>query len=734
LAVAAAAAVTIIAIGLPLWLIGIGDEAVVEPTATAPSPTTPLPGDLGAADEVADLTLAADGNLWGATDAGVVRWDLASGTGRVFTEADGLPGRFVYDIAAAPDGTVWAAGTTWLAAFDGTTWTEVGDNVLPDLPYPFGDLAVGADGTVWISAGLDLIRIDADGATTVRVPPAWGRTEPWSVSLAVDSASTVWASTFMSGVLAYDGEWRHYGADEGLPSNVAGNVAVAADGSVWVGGSGLYGDPAGNIPAGGILQYRDGTWTVHTVGDGVLWNEGNVVPDPAGGVWVVHGELSPALAEESGIETLGGLSYFDGTSWRLYPGADVGSAGVVAGDGTLWMASGSGIVGFDGTNTKRLVLGPGIVPPPAPGDAVTLEWVAGVDPVRLSTVIGEIEFTTWALPGGWKGLWHITETAHGVVGGPYPHEKLVASRDGVAWSELSASVAPSSWVADGDDLVVEGSGRAVRLQWNGETWVELDAAFGTSWWLRVSGPRGTVASSGADVSYSEDGSEFTAASQPPDPALHPQPHAGCPVAGFTSQGRGIQYEIRPVVATDFGFVAIAALSTSFPACEPLVWVSDDGDVWTLTSEESPFGERSFILDMAAIGDRIVAIGGMSEEGTQWVPDEGAVWVSDDGISWQRADVEAGELTTIDGGARGWILMGHLEPQGGPPGEMWFSADGLNWDGPYERPPGLDDRAGLFFSVALLDDRIVGSGKQFATNNAAMDASPARVVVGEFIDD
>ena len=206
------------------------------------------------------------------------------------------------------------------------------------------------------------------------------------------------------------------------------------------------------------------------------------------------------------------------------------------------------------------------------------------------------------------------------------------------------------------------------------------------------------------------------------------------MAGFTSEGRGIQFEIGPVVTTDFGFVAFAALSSSFPACEPLVWTSDDGDVWTLASEESPFGERSFVLDMAAVGDRIVAIGGMSDEGTQWIPDEAAVWVSDDGIAWQRADLEAGELTTIDGGARGWILMGHLEPQGGPPGEMWFSADGIDWDGPDPRPPGLDDRAGLFFSVALLDDRIVGSGKQFATSNAAMEETPARVVVGEFIDE
>jgi hypothetical protein len=63
------------------------------------------------------------------------------------------------------------------------------------------------------------------------------------------------------------------------------------------------------------------------------------------------------------------------------------------------------------------------------------------------------------------------------------------------------------------------------------------------------------------------------------------------------------------------------------------------------------------------------------------------------------------------------------------GDMWFSTDGLVWDGPYERPPGWADGGGMV-GVAMLDDRIVGTGEGHGDPNLP----PAGVVVGEFIDE
>ncbi len=92
--------------------------------------------------------------------------------------------------------------------------------------------------------------------------------------------------------------------------------------------------------------------------------------------------------------------------------------------------------------------------------------------------------------------------------------------------------------------------------------------------------------------------------------------------------------------------------------------------------------------------------------------EAAVWVSDDGIDWERADLDAAELWRVAGSDRGWIAVGNhasnLSAELG--GDMWFSPDGLVWDGPYERPGSWADATGLV-GVAMLDDLIVGTGEQ-----------------------
>ena len=108
-------------------------------------------------------------------------------------------------------------------------------------------------------------------------------------------------------------------------------------------------------------------------------------------------------------------------------------------------------------------------------------------------------------------------------------------------------------------------------------------------------------------------------------------------------------------------------------------------------------------------------------------------MSDDGVSWQRGDLEAGELWFVAGSERGWIAVGHEHAQG-TLGHLWVSTAGLIGDGPYERPAGWGDRAGLFAGVAMLDDRIVGSGRQFNSPASPMDSAVPRVVIGVFIDE
>lgn len=663
----------------------------ITPTTTAAAPdqiAPPVePVDVGATDRVWDLAIAPDGSLWAATEAGVVRWDLETNSPTVFSETDGLGGRAVYWLDITADGAVWAAGANWLAYYDGA-WTVVGEDVLPDLPDRIGDLAVGPDGALWVAAGTDaLIRLDDSGVTRSLTPGSLPTSEPWTFSIDIDTGGTVWASVVIGGpagletrILAFDGEWREYGVDDGLPGKLMGNIAVAADGSVWVGGDGLYGDPEGDIPAAGIARFDGSNWVTFTTADGLLSDDGEVVVGPDGAVWAIHRSLPEQLADKLDVRLPSGLSRFDGTGWQTYPDIPTaGRAAAVAADGTIWMAADEGILGFDGNATTELVVGLEGVPPLST-EVVRLEPAEGLAPVRLSTAIGEIEFTTWALPENWDGLWWMTATDEGIVARLIPGESNMISSDGVTWAATEAE--------------------PFRFK-------------------RADGPIGSVKVHGDEVSY-WDGTEFVEASQPPDRTLYASDSAGCLPPGWS--GESPSPSMGPVVATDAGFIILAARAEADwykdPVCEPLMWFSPDGDVWVPTSDESPLGEGAFVHDIASVGNTIVAIGGLG-----W---DAAVWMTTDGFDWQRGEIDAGELWFLAGSERGWIAAGH--------GQMWFSVDGLAWDGPYERPPGWGDRAGLFASVAMLDDLIIASGKQFDSPGMAMDAALPRVVVGEFLDD
>lgn len=709
------------------------------PTATVPdgptvSVTTTMPTsrlDAGAADEVFDVAVAPDGSLWAATAAGVVAWDLEASSPTVFTEAEGLGGREVSHVAVAADGTVWAVGDEWLAHYDGT-WTVITD----EFSSPVGGMAVGPDGTVWVAAdGDSLIRIDADGATTYSVPEAWRFADPWARSIAVDRAGTVWASTWLDGVLAFDGEWRHYGVEDGLPGDVVGDVVLAPDGSVWFGGDGLYGDPDGDIAAAGIARFDGSTWTSFTTADGLLSNEGAVAIGSDGNVWVIHTSLPAEVADALGVHLPSGLSLYDGIQWLSYPNISVGDGrgAVVSADGTLWMPVDGGILGFDGTTSRLLVAGADAVPPLSPvGPAVSLEPVDGLEPVRYSTSIGEIEFTTWAIPDETETLSAMTETGHGAIANLPPDGTPAWSIDGITWKAIRLSVEPYGWsdqaATYGDDLFAFVDAGVGRMVWDGAGWVETEIIPAPSVDRGAIGPRGIVAIRGERV-YFWDGAEFSEATEPPDRSLYPGPSAGCSAPGWN--GEGIMAELGPVVATDDGFIALAARSEAdwyrTPVCEPLVWLSNDGDTWTPTSEESPFEKRSFIVDMAVVGNRIVAVGGTSRS-------DAAAWVSDDGITWERSDLRAAQVWQVAGSARGWIAVGNqatdTSGDGTLDGDMWFSADGLVWDGPYERPRGWGDFTGLL-GVAMLDDRVVGSGEW---TNSMAQGSPAAVVIGEITDD
>lgn len=138
-----------------------------------------------------------------------------------------------------------------------------------------------------------------------------------------------------------------------------------------------------------------------------------------------------------------------------------------------------------------------------------------------------------------------------------------------------------------------------------------------------------------------------------------------------------------------------------PICEPLLWVSSSGDTWELVSAQSPFGFDAFTQPQIAQRDgRFVAAGGVGEIG--------AIWVSDDALTWERTDVTLALAETVSAGDMGWMLTGATDMSDYRSQQMWFSANGHDWDGPYDRPKGLNS-GWLPAQLAVGSDSVFGVG-------------------------
>lgn len=388
LAAGAAAAVIVLIAGF-VWLVGRGGSEVVDepmPVATTAPSSVPdgiRPADVNALPETSspapiDVTsgvVVADGALWAATEAGIVRWDLEDRTSDVFTATDGLPAGEggLGQIAVAPDGTVWTR--SWaqdLVMFDGTRWTEPDGYSQVGIMNPrcvFGQecrnpitaMVAGPDGRLSLAVGPEtLLQFDGNDWTVLPVSDAETHGDgasAWATDIAVAPDGTLWIASWEE-LLRYDGTtWDRFTADDGLPQGAINSVAVAPDGDVWVGTSeGFEGQPAG-----GLGRFDGAAWTIFDTTEGLYDNAVTALETASDGtVWAVHSATSDPTA--GGELATGGISRFDGTTWSSTVIANVGVGfgwGGAASDeaGTLWISSRWGVVGFDGAEAVVLRVG-----------------------------------------------------------------------------------------------------------------------------------------------------------------------------------------------------------------------------------------------------------------------------------------------------------------------------------------------------------------------------------------
>ncbi|MDJ0923343.1 MAG: hypothetical protein QNJ77_02175 [Acidimicrobiia bacterium] len=378
---------------------------------------------------------------------------------------------------------------------------------------------------------------------------------------------------------------------------------------------------------------------------------------------------------------------------RLGPAVAVGIAAVlliIVGVATLLLRA-------DGATTP-----PAITPPSVtttlPTQPTTEEEVLAPEGFRMeiSTVVGDLEFVRLGALGRSAEWIYIPEaTPYGLVA--LEGDTLWWSTDYLTWQGAPVPYRVDRVSVVGSDVVVHGDQVAARWVWNGETWAEANQLDVYGVQLVTSGPHGTAVATYDKVLYSSDGQQFTEASSPPTPealALAGEPQEGWGgMAGGCSEGiYPLDFEdseIGSILAAPDGFVALTAahpLDWGKPKiCEPIPWFSSDGDTWVQVATESPFGENAAILPkVTERNGRFVAVGSTG-------PTSAAIWVSDDGLDWARVDLEVDFIDAVAAGELGWMITGVVPLVSNDEDVrqvMLFSADGITWDGPYDRPDSL----------------------------------------------
>jgi hypothetical protein len=204
-------------------------------------------------------------------------------------------------------------------------------------------------------------------------------------TLAVAPNGTLWVGTEFSGVSRFDGQaWTTFTVDDGLASNQIRAMAAGSDGSVWA------------DTDGGLSRFDGQTWTTYALNDGLTGGvRRTIAVDADGSVWIntdrgifrFDGEawtvytaadgladndvFDIAVAPEGGLWAWTGhrVSHFDGEAWTTYAiddrvaGRYTGSAMAVTPDGTLWIGTADcGFAHFDGQTWTTYAIGDGPAP------------------------------------------------------------------------------------------------------------------------------------------------------------------------------------------------------------------------------------------------------------------------------------------------------------------------------------------------------------------------------------
>lgn len=245
------------------------------------SPNEPLSG-------ANSIEVAQNNDIWIGTQEGLVRFDGISWSVH-HVENPRFPNGctlcdWVDSVAIDSDGSIWASAAynvpvnayeRALAHYQNGTWT-IYDPSNSGLPGSVNDIAIDADGVVWIAThNQGLVRFDGTVWTVWNASNSDIHTNHLT-SITIDDNGVKWIGT-QDGIVTYDGvTWTTYDRTQmGITSNIS-TIRIDTSGNKWVG------------TGEGLVRFDDSIWTLYNLtGHGFASNTVESISiDSLGNKWI----------------------------------------------------------------------------------------------------------------------------------------------------------------------------------------------------------------------------------------------------------------------------------------------------------------------------------------------------------------------------------------------------------------------------------------------------------------
>ncbi|MGB0840099.1 MAG: two-component regulator propeller domain-containing protein [Chitinophagales bacterium] len=380
------------------------------------------------------------------TYGGLIAIDLEQKQTRFYNKTNSvLKSNWIYDLAAAQDGSIWMTGKYGITHFDGISWTSYTpeNSLLPKADIKV--IATSPNGAVYCISGDYLGRFDGENwSVTPLILPEIEDTSifinihPYIGNLAVDGEGTLWAGgngrLFRMKNPETNVMWEDFTTEVALlPQSVLSAIEIDPSGELWIGTVPHYGGGGG-----GMAHFDGENFAYYTITNSDIKHNhiSNIAFDQSGRVYYTSwGETLGFLEGETfGEFDLSGLAQddepihiralvideednfwlslpnhlqrFDGALWTDYDIAPTLSSHAAYqvgqnADGHYIVGSNKGIVSFDGENWDKLLP----ENEQLPHKSIFNSFLSPEGTLWLSTYNGLVE---WETDGTWTSHFHNT--------------------------------------------------------------------------------------------------------------------------------------------------------------------------------------------------------------------------------------------------------------------------------------------------------------------------------------